>query len=171
MHIDSSFNNSIVQNFYINHNDWLHKWLVKKIGSTFDAADLAQDTFTKLLSKKELNSVIEPRAYITNIAHGLMANFFRRRDIENAYIDALARLGGSHDTHHGNSAETQLILLERIIALDCMLSGLSHNARAAFILHRVDGMPYAEIAQELGVTVSSIKKYIAKALLHCATIA
>ncbi len=62
------------------------------------------------------------------------------------------------------------LLLEKIIALDCLLNGLSHNARAAFLLHRVDGMPYAEIAQELGVTVSSVKKYIAKALLHCATV-
>jgi len=171
MQIDSSLNNVIVHSFYINHHVWLRNWLAKKVGSTFDAADLAQDTFTKLLSKNELTSIIEPRAYITNVAHGLMANFFRRRDIESAYLDALAHLGGSDDANHANSAETQLILLERIIALDTMLNGLSHNARAAFLLHRVDGMPYAEIAQELGVTVSSIKKYIAKALLHCATIA
>jgi len=169
MQIDPSLNNVIVHSFYINHHVWLRNWLAKKVGSTFDAADLAQDTFAKLLSKNELSSIIEPRAYITNVAHGLMANFFRRRDIEHAYLNALAALGS--EDNHANSAETQLILLERIIALDSMLSGLSHNARAAFLLHRVDGMPYAEIAQELGVTVSSIKKYIAKALLHCATIA
>ncbi len=172
MQIDS--NNVIVHGFYINHHLWLHKWLLKKVGSTFDAADLAQDTFAKLLSKNDMHAIIEPRAYITNVAHGLMANFFRRKDIEQAYLNALAALGdsfgGSANANHACSAETQLLLLEKIIALDCLLNGLSHKARAAFLLHRVDGMPYAEIAQELGVTMSSVKKYIAKALLHCATV-
>ncbi|WP_047536623.1 sigma-70 family RNA polymerase sigma factor [Methylotenera versatilis] len=162
---------ALVGEFYVEHNSWLHKWLSKKVGSTFDAADLTQDTFMRLLSKVETEQIVEPRAYLTKIAHGLMANFLRRRDIETAYLNALAALGGSQDAYSGQSLENQQILLERIIALDCMLSGLSHNARAAFLLHRVDGMSYAEIALELGVTVSSIKKYIAKALLHCASAA
>lgn len=159
--------NGLVHDFYVEHNLWLHKWLSRKIGSSFDAADLTQDTFARLLAKNDVVAVIEPRAYLTKIAHGLMVNFIRRRDIEAAYLTALAAFGGSQATHGGSTPESYLISLEKLIALDQMLNGLPAKARAAFLLHRVDGMPYAEIALELGVTVSSVKKYIAKALLHC----
>lgn len=96
--------------------------MLKKVGFTFDAADLAQDTFAKLLCKNDMHAIIEPRAYITNVAHGLMANFFRRKDIEQAYLNALAALGDSSgviaNANYASSAETQHLLLEKIIALD-----------------------------------------------------
>lgn len=159
---------SLAQDFYIQHNSWLYQWICKKVGSSFDAADLTQDTFTRLLSKNDAEQILEPRAYLTRIAHGLMVNFLRRRDLENAYLAALAALGGSQAGHENLTPETYLLTLEKIVALDRLLNGLPARARAAFLLHRIEGMAYAEIAQELGVTVSSVKKYIARALLHCA---
>ena len=48
------------------------------------------------------------------------------------------------------------------------LDELDERTRDAFILHRLEGMRHAEIADLYGVSVSSIEKYIIKALAHLA---
>ena len=46
------------------------------------------------------------------------------------------------------------------------LSDLPQNQRQAFILNRAKGMTYSEIAAQMGVSVSSVEKYILEALKH-----
>lgn len=38
-----------VHTLYSTHHGWLHNWLRAKLGNSFDAADLAQDTFIRVL--------------------------------------------------------------------------------------------------------------------------
>lgn len=151
---------------YHSHQSWVYSWLCKKLGSTQDASDLTQDTFVKLLQKTEQISIAEPRAYLTTIAHGLMVNHLRRRDIERALNLALSL----HNQENISACpETYFLMLEKLITIDAMLDGLPANVREAFLLHKLDGLGYAEIAENMRLSVSSIKKYIAKALLHCAS--
>ena len=44
------------------------------------------------------------------------------------------------------------------------LEELDERSRDAFILHRLEGMKHAQIAELYGVSVSSVEKYIIKAL-------
>ena len=46
------------------------------------------------------------------------------------------------------------------------LEGLPQNPRQAFILNRAKGLTYPEIAKQMGVSVSSVEKYILEALKH-----
>lgn len=150
--------------FYQAHNLWLFGWLRKKIGCHFDAADLTHDTFLRVLNKpRDLQTIVEPRAYLTTVAHGLMVNHFRRRDLEKAYLAELASLPESDIP----SEENRLMVLEALIQIDAMLDGLQPRVRQAFLLHRLEGLTHSEIASRLEVSVSSIRQYLAKAMLHC----
>jgi RNA polymerase sigma factor (sigma-70 family) len=158
--------NSLARDFYINHNSWLYSWLCKKLGSTFDAADLTQDTFLSILLKKDLVSILEPRAYLTKVAHGLMVNHIRRREIERSYLQEISQL----PEYHTQSAETRAMALDILIKIDNMLNGLPIKVRSAFLLSQLEGLTYAEIAAELSVSVASVRLYIGKALDHCLAI-
>jgi len=48
-----------------------------------------------------------------------------------------------------------------------MLDTLPAKPRSAFLLHRLEGWSYGEIAAELGVSSSMVKQYVARALAHC----
>lgn len=48
-----------------------------------------------------------------------------------------------------------------------MLAGLPAKARDAFLLSRLDGLTYSEIATRLNVSSSTVKNYISSALVHC----
>ncbi|MNX72873.1 sigma-70 family RNA polymerase sigma factor [Achromobacter deleyi] len=149
---------------YRAHHGWLHGWLRAKLGNSFDAADLAQDTFVRVLRhRQELDSLREPRAYLTTIAKRLLLNHHRRRSVEQAYMEALALMPEAL----APSAEQRLIILETLQEIDEMLAGLSLPARQAFLMAQLEGLSHGEIAERLNVSLRTVHRYIAKGLEQC----
>lgn len=153
-----------VDGLYRDHHGWLTAWLNKRLGNVFDAADLAHDTFMRILLKDATFSIQEPRALLTTVAQGIVANFHRRRDIEKAYLEALAQLPEAQVP----SPETRMIMLETLIALDNMLNGLPRVTKEAFLLSQLEGLRQADIATQLSISVPTVKRHIARALAQCA---
>ncbi|MDQ3268509.1 MAG: RNA polymerase subunit sigma, partial [Pseudomonadota bacterium] len=75
-----------VHALYSNHHGWLYGWLRKKLGCSHRAADLAHDTFVRLLAREERVAIQEPRAFLTTVAQRVLANHWRREQIERAYL-------------------------------------------------------------------------------------
>jgi RNA polymerase sigma factor (sigma-70 family) len=153
----------VIDNLYREHQGWLLQWLKRRLDCREGAADLTQDVFIKLLLKLEWEPLHEPRAYLRTIAHGLLANSVKRRDLERAYLQALTSLPEAA----APSLEAQAIALETLFEIDALLDGLPINVRRAFLLLQLEGLRHAEIAERLGVSISSVRQYIAKAIQHC----
>ncbi|MGH8465749.1 MAG: sigma factor, partial [Pseudomonas sp.] len=77
---------SAVADLYCDHHGWLNGWLRKRLGNGFDAADLTQDTFVRVLKARNALDIREPRPYLSRIAKGLLIDLFRRRSLEQAYL-------------------------------------------------------------------------------------
>lgn len=135
-----------VGTLYAQHSAWLRGWLRKRMGNHCDAADLAQDTFVKLIKARTALEIREPRQYLSTVAKGLMIDLLRRRSLEQAYLDTLASLPEAQ----APSAETQAILFETLVELDRLLLGLGARVRQVFILSQLEGLTYAQIAEQLG---------------------
>lgn len=155
---------------YTDHHGWLQGWLRRKLGHAGDAADLAQDTFVRLLDAPDATpekqggwQLREPRAYLTLIAKRLLANLYRRRSLEQAYLEALAQLAETMAA----SPEDQAIILETLQQVDAMLDGLKPPVRAAFVLAQLEGLGYAEIATRLRLSERTVKRYMAQAMARC----
>lgn len=146
---------------YHDHHGWLEGWLRKKLGNAADASDIAHDAFVRVLARKI--TMREPRAMLTTIAQGMVANLYRRRDVERAYEQALA----AWPEQHALSPETRAVMLETLLEIDALLDSLPAPVRSAFLLSQLDGMGQGEIAGRLGVSLATVKRYIAKAMLHC----
>ncbi|MBL8271733.1 RNA polymerase sigma factor [Steroidobacter sp.] len=52
---------------------------------------------------------------------------------------------------------------QRLLRFKEGLQRLHPKSREAFLMHRMDGMSYVQIAEEFGVTVSMVEKHIARA--------
>ena len=157
----ASPHSELVKSIYDAHHGWLECWLRKRLGNASDAADIAQDTFVRVLAREV--AIREPRAMLTTIAQGMVANFYRRRDIELAYEQALA----AWPEQHAMSPETRAIMLETLVEIDVLLNSLPALVREAFLLSQLDGMGQADIAARLGISLATVKRHIAKAMLHC----
>jgi RNA polymerase sigma-70 factor (ECF subfamily) len=67
----------------------------------------------------------------------------------------------------GLSPETRAMLLETLVELDRLLDGLLPIVRRAFLLSQLDGQTHAQVAETLGISVPTVKRYIVKALQRC----
>jgi RNA polymerase sigma factor (sigma-70 family) len=152
-----------ISHIYIKHHGWLLGWLHNKLGCSHQAADLSHDTFIKLLKKQSQINLREPRAYLTTIACSLVINYWRRCDIEQAYLNALVSLPETQSP----SLESNAIVIETLIRIEAALDGLPVRAREAFLLSQLEGLTYKVIGDRLGVSERMIKKYMAQAMLHC----
>ena len=82
---------SAITELYCEHHGWLFGWLRRKLGCAQNAADLAQDTFARILNARESVATLrEPRAFLSTTARRLIIDQVRRKQIENAYLQELA---------------------------------------------------------------------------------
>jgi RNA polymerase sigma factor (sigma-70 family) len=153
-----------VEGLYCEHHGWLQGWLRRRIGNAFDAADLAHDTFVRVLAGGEPpGGLIEPRAFLTTVAQRVLANHWRREKLERAYLDALAHAPQTLQL----SPEDRAVLLEALLEIDRLLDGLSPIVKRAFLLTQLDGLKHAEVAEVLGISITTVKRYIVKAGEQC----
>lgn len=157
---------SDVATLYGDHHPWLLGWLRRKLSGSDHAADLAHDTFVRVLTAQtEQRALVlrEPRAYLTTVARNLLINHVQRLSLEQAWMDAMAQL----PEPMAPSPEQQLLILETLHQIDAMLNGLPPKVREAFLLSQLDGLSYAQVAQQLGVTDRTVKRYMAQAFAQC----
>jgi len=150
---------------YAEHHGWLFGWLRRKLGDSSDAADLAQDTFLRLLLGKRPVAQIgnQPRALLTHIAKGLVIDHWRRQEVERACLEALAHL----PTALAPSAEEQLLIIETLLRVDTALSHLPPQTRQAFLLAQLDGLTLQQIADRMDMPVITVRRHIKRGLLAC----
>ena len=119
-----------------------------------------------LRTPRQLESFDGARAYLSRMAKGLCVDHWRRLDIERAWQEALT----ANDEMQVPSVEHQHIVIETLCEIDRMLERLPEKAATAFIGSQLQGKPYRQIAEELGVSERMVKKYMAQAMLQCALI-
>ena len=56
---------------------------------------------------------------------------------------------------------------QQLVLLETALAELPPKRRAALVLYRFDNLSHAEIAQQLGISVSMVEKHVRLALDHC----
>ncbi len=158
-----STHTTVVHTLYNDHYSWLRSWLGKNLGNYADAADLAHDTFVRVLSKNDVGTLETPRAFLRTVARGLVIDHWRRKALENAYCESIARLSEDEVP----SAESRVMIMELLERVACMLEGLKPRVRMAFLLVQCQGVSYAQAAGQLGVSQRSAERYVAEALYHC----
>lgn len=152
-----------VEGLYREHRPWLFGWLRRKLGCAHRAEDLAQDVFVRVMQGRKTVRAGDARALLTTIAKGLVVDHRRRAALEHAYLAYLATLPQAC----APSPETQAEQMQALMQLDRLLDRLPPKARSAFLLSQLDGLTYAEIAQRLGVSLSSVQQYMVRAMSAC----
>lgn len=154
---------------YSDHHGWLKSWLRRRLGCSEIAADLAQDTFVRLLTsnaQQRFDGLAQARAYLRTIAQNLCINTWRRQEIERAWLETLAAI----PEEHYPSAERQVMVLQALEEIGVMLHSLSPKVARAFTLAVVCDMADDEVGAELGVSGRMVRKYVAQAMTACLTL-
>jgi RNA polymerase sigma factor (sigma-70 family) len=127
-----------------------------------DAEDLTQEVLIRIARRGEGEPIERINGYVFQTASSVLTDRARRRAVRGGD----QHVGYDEDQHaiEDFSPERVLLAREQVAMVRTVLERLPERVRAAFVLHRFDELGYAEIAKRLGVSVSSIEKYISQAM-------
>ena len=156
-----------IEALYQGQHPWLRALLFRRVQCSETAADLAQEAFVRLLKTQvEFNQIGKAKSYLTQLAHGLCVDHWRRLTVQQAFEEALAL---RPDEYHPSAEETHL-LIEQLTLIKALLDKLPLNVRTTLILSQFHGLTYSQIASQLGVSDRMVKKYMSSAMVHCASL-
>jgi RNA polymerase sigma factor (sigma-70 family) len=145
----------------------LQRYLMRRLDHAQNAQDLGQEVYLRLLRVDSADLVRQPQAYMYRIAAHVVYEFRLReaREKECLTIDseALTELAERVADLSRNDVWKQMNT-ER--ELGRVLSQLPAIDQAIIVLQKCDGLSYAQVAQKLGISVHTVKKYLFRALLH-----
>jgi RNA polymerase sigma-70 factor (ECF subfamily) len=125
------------------------------------AEEVTQEVFVKVISRAHQ---YDGRAEVSSWLFAIAANACRDRRRRDRRATVVPLEAVAEPVHKGEGVESMLSTRERRDAVRRALSCLSEEQREALILARYHGLPYAEIASVLGISVGAVKTRIFRAV-------
>jgi RNA polymerase sigma factor (sigma-70 family) len=132
-----------------------------------DADDLIQEVFLRLVRRGDSAGIENLEAYAFTTAGSVLSDHFRRRKFQRGS----AHVAFDPERHGGEAIGPERILQGRqaLRATTRALLELPERQRRVFVLRRLEGLPFGEIALRLGVSVSTAEKDMLQAIRHVAS--
>lgn len=155
-----------IHQLYQGHHTWLYQWFKRRLNNSEDAADLAQDTFLRIMKRQEALHFEQPRAILTTVAKGILFNWYKRQEIEKAYLEALE----NRPEEYERSPEHVVEAVEALFLISELLDQFSDRERQIFLWSQLDGIPQVEIAKRLNISTRTVMRDLTKVLSKCISI-
>lgn len=136
----------------------VRNFIFYQTGDSGVADDIAQDTFSKIWEKRDTIRKETAKQLAYTIASNLCKNRFEHRKI------VLAFEGGYQAGGNAESPEFEMEMNQFNERLKNAINGLNDKNRVVFLMNRIDGLTYTEIANNLGLSVKAIEKRMKNAL-------
>ncbi len=141
----------------------LRRYLTRLLGNTAEAQDVAHDAYLRLYPTSTANPARydQPEAVLYTTARRLAINRLKRRSI--SPIDATAAPPESAATTTPG-VQSEVMARQELRLLEAAIADLPEGCRAVLILRKVELLSHREIAERLGIAISTVEKQHARAL-------
>lgn len=155
--MDNVCEEEVFSSLFKTNSKTVFNYIYYKFGNEEKAYDVVQEAFVKLWENCAKVSPEKAKSYVYTVANNLYLNVIKAEKVRLKYANK------SNDTSN-ESPEFLLEEKEYKEKLDKALNSLPENQRTTFLLNRIDGKKYAEIAEMEGVSVKAIEKRMHLAL-------
>ncbi|MFZ6050814.1 RNA polymerase sigma factor [Halocola ammonii] len=122
------------------------------------AEDIAQDTFVKLWENRAKIDRTTIKSYLYTIANNLAINSLKRQQLRYKFENSTSRKVESQ------SPEFIAEMKEYEEKVNLVISEMTEGSREVFLMNRIEGLKYKEIAERIGISVKAVEKRMSKAL-------
>jgi len=144
----------------------LLRYFLQKIGNLADADDLTQETITRYLCSPSSSRIAAPRGYLLRIA----ANLLKRKATSFSSKLSMASVPFDENLHMSPDIDPHRLVEDRmeLERWKGILLKLPPRTLEIFLLNRLDGLSYLDIAQRQNIPFWVVKKQMLKAIRHLA---
>jgi RNA polymerase sigma factor (sigma-70 family) len=153
--------NRIVKTF-LGYKDVLTAALLRLSVQPVDVDDILQETLTRALEADKHGPIKYPQSYLYKVSRNMVFREQQRRAREvQSEIDEAAIVANAAGTDEAvYYKQTLQVFLES-------MASLPKAHQRAILLRRVYGLSQKEVAQKMGVSLSSVEKYFAQGIKRC----
>lgn len=139
----------------------LRQFLGRRVRSSVEIEDLAQEIYLRLLRAPDLQQVRNPQAYLLRVAGNVVAEWRRQTPPTEPFSI------GDEDAQ-ADDCVPELVLDAALSEerLHRQLERMSPMMRAIVLLRLRDELSYKQIAQELDLTLRQVRRYLARGYDH-----
>ncbi len=149
---------------YQNYNETLVRYLTIRLRSRQDAVEVAQEAYIRLLRRDNLEDIDCFQSFLFRTATNISIDLQRQRTRLAKNFTKSKILFGNIDEI---TPERELDARQTLDELRKALDELPPKCKQAFMLYKFKNMSHTEIAEKMDLSVSSIRKYIARGLAFC----
>lgn len=139
----------------------LKNFLVYRGSESLQADDLVQDAFIKLWENCKKVVPEKAKSYLYTLASNAFKNEMAHLKVKFKYQDS-----NPTSTTNIETPEFEMEQEEFKLKLEKAISDMVPTQREVFMMHKVDKMKYAEIADTLEISVKAVEKRMGKAMKH-----
>jgi RNA polymerase sigma-70 factor (ECF subfamily) len=133
-----------------------------------DAEDVIQEAYLRVLRYSAEHAVESQERLLFSAAKNLAVDSRRRRYVRTRTATDYAVLEAA--TQSWPDAHEVVYASQRLNKVELAVAQLPPRCREVFLIHRLDGLSYSQIAVQLGISVSAVEKHMARACLLLDTI-
>jgi RNA polymerase sigma factor (sigma-70 family) len=145
------------------HEAALRGWLSRRRApAAFDIDDIVQESYAVLAERERIDDILNPRAYLFQVAQSLVVRNIRRaRIVSILAVDDLGLLDVADDAA---TPEQNAIAHDDLRQLAEVIASMPGQTREAFVLRRVRGLSQREIASRMGLSENTVEKHIVRGI-------
>lgn len=148
---------------YLDEQPGLLRRAVQRLGAGSVSADLVQDVFLRLWERRT-EPLDDEAAYLGRSVKNAIIDHIRAEKTRAEYVANIL------PEQYAVQVPTPLDIIEprdEMRRMDDIIRGLPERTRHIFLLNRVHGCKYCEIAEVLGISRSAVEKHVACAMMAC----
>ncbi|RJG53171.1 sigma-70 family RNA polymerase sigma factor [Sphingobium terrigena] len=142
----------------------LMRFFRRRLGSHDEADDLTHEALTRFLRASPATQIATPQAYLRRIATNLLRDRAERASTRLLEVSVPLVEGLDHPTEYDQHRELEG--RQELAHYTAVLRELKPKTLEIFLLSRVDGFTYKEIAAKVGMSVWGVKRQMLKAIAH-----
>jgi len=149
-------------------HDGLHRYLLRRLHSSENAADLAQEVYLRLLRFADDELIRCPEAYVYRVAFNVLYEFKLHERRNRVAFDSEALEQITEKLPDEAASPDELCDQQRRERrLEEVLGELPPMQRSVFLLAKRQDMPHEEIASKLDLSMHTVRKYLYRTLHYC----
>jgi RNA polymerase sigma factor (sigma-70 family) len=152
-----------ITRLFSEHNDSLVRFLAARLHSVQEAKEVAQEAYVRLLSLDDSGAVSFLRAFLFKTAANLAVDRLRSRNRQRQALTA----GWCDELREAPTPDHEAAQAEEAEIVRRLIGELPPKCRRAFLLHRIHGEDFSQIAQQMELSERMVRHYVLRAVLYC----
>ena len=149
---------------FVEHGSFLKSFLRRFLHRQQDIEDIAQEAYVRAFTAEQKGEVSHPKALLFTVAKNIALNELRskaRRVTD--YVEECQ----TAPEETGDTIEEEVVALEQLEAYCVAVDQLPEQCRRVYLMRKVHGLAYKEIAERLQITVRTVERHLQKGVLRC----